>query len=200
MRMTASAGFAPRCRVQGRPERRHGGGELTRLVHAIARYLAIVGGLAMIAVIIMTGISITGRALSRFGLGPIPGDFEILQAATGFSVFAFLPWCQLNRGHATVDILTNFLSDGVNRIIDLVTDLLLLIVAAVIAWRLWVGTVEKFSNGESTFILQFPVWWGYAACVAPALGAIVIGVYMVVMRAREVAAGRSLLQGGGAIH
>lgn len=173
---------------------------MARLVHAIARYLAIAGGLAMIAVVIMTGISITGRALSRYGLGPIPGDFEILQAATGFAVFAFLPWCQLNRGHATVDIFTNFLSAGFNRVIDFVTEALLLVVTTVIAWRLWVGMVEKFNNGESTFILQFPVWWGYAASMVPAIGAVVIGVYMVVMRAREIAAGRSLLAGGGAIH
>ena len=146
------------------------------------------------------GISITGRTLTRFGLGPIPGDFEILQAATGFSVFAFLPWCQLYRGHATVDILTNFLSAGANRIIDLVTDAPLLLVSTVIAWRLWVGMVEKFNNGESTFILQFPVWWGYAASMVPAVGAVIIGVYMVAMRLREVASGRSLLAAGGAIH
>lgn len=173
---------------------------MTRTVQAIARYLAIAGGLAMIAVVIMTGISITGRSLTRFGLGPIPGDFEILQAATGFAVFAFLPWCQLSRGHATVDIFTNFLSAGFNRLIDLVTDIVLLVVTVVIAWRLWAGMVDKFYNGESTFILQFPVWWGYAACMVPALGAIVVGVYMVVMRAREVAEGRPLLSGGGAVH
>ena len=57
----------------------------------------------------MTVVSIVGRASLTWAwvLGPVPGDFELVEVGTGFAVFAFLPWCQLKRGHATVDLFTS---------------------------------------------------------------------------------------------
>jgi hypothetical protein len=41
--------------------------------------------------------------------GPVKGDFEVVEAGIAFSIFAFLPICQLHGGHATVDIFTNLM-------------------------------------------------------------------------------------------
>jgi TRAP-type C4-dicarboxylate transport system permease small subunit len=160
----------------------------------LARLLALAGGLVLVFITILTVVSITGRSMVRFGLGPILGDFELVEVGTAFAVFSFLPWCQLMRGHATVDVFTSFLPASVNRVIDLVSEIVLTLVIVLIAWRLWAGLGDKLRYSETTFILQFPVWWGFAACMVPALGAIVVGLYMVWVRAREVAAGRSLLE------
>ena len=70
---------------------------LPRLVEAMARALALIGGAALIVIIGVTVVSVVGRALIFVGLGPIPGDFEIVEALTGFAVFCFLPYCQLVR-------------------------------------------------------------------------------------------------------
>lgn len=156
----------------------------------LARALALMGGIVLIAMTILTCVSITGRAMIPFGLGPVPGDFELVEAGAGFAIFAFLPWCQISRGHASVDLFTSFLPDGVNRFIDLIAEILLTIMVLVIAWRLWVGTGDKMRYGETTFILQFPLWWAYAASLVGALVACVISVYMVGVRARELVTGR----------
>jgi TRAP-type C4-dicarboxylate transport system permease small subunit len=168
---------------------------LPRFIEGLARALAIAGGAVLVALTILVAISITGRALLTlgFGLGPVPGDFELVEAGTGFAVFAFLPWCQLRRGHATVDLFTNFLSPGANRIIDLVTEILMTLTLGLIAWRLWAGTLDKFNYGETTFILQFPVWWPFAASLVAAVIAVVVSAYLIVVRVVEVATGRAIL-------
>lgn len=174
---------------------------LSTSVHALAKWLAIAGGVVLVAITVMTTFSIVGRTLTWAGLGPVPGDFELVEAGTGFAVFAFLPWCQLNRGHATVDLFTNYLSPAANRILDLLWEVVLSLVTILIAWRLWVGMIEKRDYGETTFILQFPIWWGIALCAAATIVGVIVAIYMVLVRAMEVAQGRSLLgQSSGAVH
>ncbi len=128
---------------------------LSSIVHALARWLAILGGLFLVAITVMTVVSIVGRAFISVGLGPVPGDFELVEAGIGFAVFAFLPWCQLNRGHADVDLFTSYLSPAVNRVLNLLLEIVLGLVTILIAWRLWVGMLEKREYGEITFILEF---------------------------------------------
>ena len=165
----------------------------------LARALAILGGLVLVVITLLTVVSITGRAFVRQGLGPIPGDFELVEAMTAFAVFSFLPWCQLRRAHATVDVFTSFFPDSVNRVIDLVTEVLMTIIIVLIAWRLWYGMMDKIRYGETTFILQFPVWWGFAAAMCALVVAVLISFYMTATRLHEVVTGKSIYaptQGG----
>lgn len=174
---------------------------LSSAIDRLARALAILGGIVLVAITVLTVLSIAGRSLMSVGLRPIPGDFELVELGTGFAVFAFLPWCQLTRGHATVDVFTSFLPDAVNRVIDLVSELLMTVVIVLIAWRLWYGMMDKIRYGETTFILQFPVWWGYALAMVAVVVAVIVSFYMLFIRVSEVASGKAILgPGQGAIH
>jgi len=136
---------------------------LEQAAEVLARYTAFMGGVVLVALVAVTVVSIGGRILIPFGLGPVPGDFELVEAGTAFAIFAFMPWCHLNRGHATVEIFAGAFSNRANRAIDLLWNIVMLAAMALITWRFWLGTLDKMSNGESTFILQMPVWWGYMA-------------------------------------
>ncbi|QPC86895.1 TRAP transporter small permease subunit [Mesorhizobium sp. NBSH29] len=174
---------------------------MSAFMHGLAKTLAVLGGIVLVAVTAMTVASITGRALIFMGLGPVPGDFELVQVGVGFAVFAFLPWCQLNRGHATVDILAPLMSGRVNRLIDLIAELLMTIVLALIAWQLYYGMMDKLAYTETSFILQFPIWWAYAACLVASVGAVIVSVYMVFLRAAELSSGvLHTASGQGASH
>lgn len=193
--------------------------KLTRIVAWLAKALAVLGGAVLVVITALTVASIVGRAvvtiayshtpdylsflelplawlragaqvLASHGVGPVPGDYEMVQDGTGFAIFAFLPWCQLNRGHATVDVFTSFLPDAANRWIDLLSELLMTIVIVLIAWRLGVGAMDKMRYGETTFILQYPVWWGYAFAMIGAVVAVIVSVYMLGVRVGEVVTGR----------
>lgn len=163
--------------------------KLEGLIYGLARIMAILGGVVLVFLTLLTVVSITGRSLIWAGFGPVPGDFELVESLTAFAVFSFLPWCQLNRGHASVDLFTNFLPRAVNRVIDLVAEILLTVVFVVFAWRLWAGMQDKIRYGETTFILQYPIWWAYAACMVGASVAVVISFYMVYVRVRELKSG-----------
>tara|TARA_R110002020_G_scaffold65998_11_gene173804 strand:+ start:2911 stop:3441 length:531 start_codon:yes stop_codon:yes gene_type:complete len=168
---------------------------IDRAMRQLAAFLAILGGLALVAVILVTVVSVTGRALLFVGLSPIRGDFELVELGTGFAVFAFLPWVQINRQHASVEILTMNLSGRANRLIDVIADLMMLAIALLLTWKHWEGTLDKLAYGETTFIIQYPIWWAYASGLAGAFGFVLISFWCVLLSARALATGQEQSHG-----
>lgn len=191
-----------------------------RIFLTLARGLAVLGGIVLTALVVMTVVSIIGRLLNGFfkgefaqavmpgfadwmielGVAPILGDVELVEAGVAFAIFAFLPLCQITGGHAKVDIFTSHLSPRINRFIQVVVDLVFAAVLVIIAWRLQVGMAEKAQYSETTFMLQFPIWWAYAISLVAAIMAALVGVYVAAARVWEMATGRAILpvEGAGA--
>lgn len=169
------------------------------VVRRLAWITALAGGLALAFITVMTVVSISGRALIKLGLGPVPGDFELVEAFVGFAVFAFLPWCHYRRGHASVEILTNAFPDRVNGVIEIVANLLMAVAAVIIFRQQWLGLMDKVSNGETTFILAFPIWWAYAAAQAGAGVFVIVSLFCIWRAIREFATG-AVPAASGAVH
>lgn len=131
-------------------------------IYRLSHWTALAGGLVLVALTLMVVASVAGRALIGLGLGPIPGDFELVEVGVGIAVFFFLPWCYLKGGHATVDLLYMHMPKWCQRGIVIISDLLMLVVWLVLTWMLWQGMLEKKEYAETTFILQMPIWWAYA--------------------------------------
>ena len=129
------------------------------------------------------------------GVGPINGDFELVEAGVAFAVFAFLPLCQLTSGHAVVDIFTAALPQKGKQFLAMIIDSVFAAVLILITVQLFGGTLSKYRFGETTFLLQFPVWWSYAASFAAALVASLVGVYVATMRLSQFVTGKTGLVG-----
>jgi len=170
---------------------------MEKLVRKLALFSALAGGAALTALVLMTCVSILGRAFTFAGLGPVKGDFELLEAGIAFCIFAFLPICQLKAAHATVDVFTSPLPASVNRLLIAFWEILFALVMALIAWRLYEGMLTKLQNGETTFLIQFPVWWAYAASMAPAVIAVLVAIWSAWDRGRAVVTGRDTRPLGG---
>ncbi len=167
-------------------------------VEKVARYLAVLGGLVLTTIIIVTCISVGKRAI---GLNPILGDYEITEAGMAFAIMAFFPWCQFNRAHATVDIATDFLSKRAQRFLAMIWEIIFAIVMVLISWRLFHGMLDKYSYGETTFLLQFPIWWSYAGVFVASIAACLVGFWMVIERVQEFLNPElSYSKGQGAVH
>ncbi len=187
-------------------------------IERLARSMAVLGGVVLTLLVVLTCVSVLGRGLNTVGhsdwlmalseavgawlistgVGPVTGDFELVEAGIAFAIFSFLPICQLYAGHATVDIFTSALSDKVNRWLVAFWEVVLALVILLITWRLSAGMMDKIGNGETTFLLQFPIWWAYAASLAAAVVASITGVYCAVGRVTLAATGRSILPATGA--
>jgi TRAP-type C4-dicarboxylate transport system permease small subunit len=140
-----------------------------RLIYGLSRAMAWFGSLVLVVIAVMSVASIIGRALSGFGLGPVPGDFELVEVGTALAVFCFLPWTHLKRGHAVVDMLWGSYPLPMRRVLDVLADGLMLAVWLLLVWRMSLAMGEYRHNGEVSFILQMPVWWGYAASMPAAV-------------------------------
>ena len=79
------------------------------VLETCAKWLALSGGVLLAGLALLTVSSVLGRAFIFIGLGPIKGDYELVEMGCAIAVFSFLPWCQLKRGHVTVDIVVDTL-------------------------------------------------------------------------------------------
>ena len=57
---------------------------------------------------------------------------------------------------------------------------------ALLAWRLWFGMMDKAAYGETTFILQIPLLWGYAAAMIAMCVAVLVALFCVLRATRVV--------------
>lgn len=190
-----------------------GGTRVHHFFSKLSRLMAYLGGIMLVGLILLICISVVGRSLNgalhsdliqgvmpgfaaaliALGVGPVNGDFELIEAGVAFSIFAFLPLCQITGGHASVDIFTSKLPDGLNRVLRTLTDIVFAAVLVLIAVQLYAGMISKLSSGQTTFLLEFPVWWGYALSLVGAVVAAVVAVYLAIMRIIELVQGRDIL-------
>ena len=147
------------------------------LVKRLARLAAIIGALVLVAVAVITLASVLGRALIPLGLRPLRGQFELVEAGTLFAVCAFLPWCHLNRGHASIGVLTDLLGPRINGVLDFLGDFLLTLMALIMARQLGLGMLDKMEFGETSFLLRYPIWWSYAGGLFGLVIWIVVGIW-----------------------
>ncbi len=139
------------------------------LIYRLSQALAWFGGFVLTAMAVLSVASIIGRSFSSFGLGPVPGDFELVEAGTALAVFCFLPLTHLKNSHAMVDLFWKAYPSAMQRFLIILSDALMLGVWLLLVWRMAVSMEDYFANGEVSFILQMPVWWGYAASIVPAV-------------------------------
>ena len=184
-----------------------------RAMTRLAQTMAVLGSLVLVFLILMTCVSVTGRELNSFfnadlmqtaapglagfmlglGVAPITGDFELIENGMAFAIFAFLPLAQMHAAHATVDVFTQRLPDPLLRWMRALTEAVFALVLLVFAARLFDGMQAKMRYNETTYLIQFPVWWAYALALSAAVVAALVGVYMAGLRLAEALTGTDLV-------
>lgn len=124
----------------------------------LCRAWAIMGGAVLCAAMIITVVSVVGRAI---GFGPVDGDFEVMEIATAVAVFAFMPHTQMKRGHVIVDVFTQNLPASAVRFLDVMGAVLISVVALIWLWRTPLGAYDFFQFGDETTVLRFKRWWSF---------------------------------------
>ena len=132
----------------------------------LARSVALAGGLLLVGVTGMTLISVLGRYLFNT---PVPGDYELTELACGIAVFAFFPYCHSRNANIVVEFFTGRMHPRRRAVLDAVHQLVFAAVAGLIAWRLCIGGMHKYVDGETTVFLGFPVHWAYFSALLGAL-------------------------------
>jgi TRAP-type C4-dicarboxylate transport system permease small subunit len=135
-----------------------------KILQSLAKLSAILAGVLLTGITLMTCISLIGR--NTVGI-TLVGDFELTGVATGAAIALFMPWCQIKRGNIIVDFFTAKAHAVVNERLDRFGAVLLALVFALLAWRTLLGGLNAYATGSSSMMMGLPEWIVYAAMVPP---------------------------------
>ena len=144
-----------------------------RTLEWLARVCAIVAGVLITAVTLLTCASLIGR--NTVGI-TLAGDFELTGVVAGAAVALYLPWCQVRRGNIIVDFFTTRASDQTNAALDRLGALLFGLALGLMAWRTTVGGISAYTTQSATMMLGLPEWIVYVFMVPPLALSALIGL------------------------
>ena len=130
-------------------------GPLGRALVGTCKVFAMAGALVFVGIVVMSVISITGRKLFSH---PIQGDVEMLQMCAAFGAAPFFAWAHLNGADVKVDFFTTRLSAATVHRLDAFGSLLVAVFGGLIAWRAGAGALVVKEAGESSMLLEWPLW------------------------------------------
>ncbi|MBW2040188.1 MAG: TRAP transporter small permease [Deltaproteobacteria bacterium] len=155
-----------------------------RLTRGSSRIINWVAGWSLVGMMLLTSADIVLRLFRH----PILGTYEIV----GFSgaVVAGFAMAQttIDRGHVAVQVVVTRFSPRVQEVIYLITNLLSLVLFAVLAWECVRYGNDLRTAGEVSLTLQipfFPVLYGIAFSAATVCMVILVDLLLVMTRGAE---------------
>ena len=148
-----------------------------KLLESLARGCAVLAGVLMTVITLMTCVSLIGRNTVGW---TIVGDFELSGAAAGAAIALFLPWCQVRRGNIIVDFFTAKASARTNAGLDRLGSLLFALALGLMAWRTSIGGLNAWKSQSTTMMMGFPEWVVYVFMVPPLVLCALIGLVQAV--------------------
>ena len=135
-----------------------------RVLEQAAKVCAVLAGVLLVVITLMTCISLIGRNTTGWS---IVGAFELSGSAAGAAIALFMPWCQVRRGNIIVDFFTAKASPRTQGALDRFGALLLALAMGIMTWRTSVGGVNAWRSQAGSMIMGFPEWIVYVGMVPP---------------------------------
>ena len=145
-----------------------------KLLGRLAGLCAILAGVLLTGITLMTCLSVLGRNTTG---DTLVGDFELTGVAAGAAIALFLPWCQYRRGNIIVDFFTTRASAASVARLDRLGALLLAGAMGLLAWRTVLGGLSAWRTQSATMMLGFPEWIVYTGMVPPLVLTALIGLW-----------------------
>jgi TRAP-type C4-dicarboxylate transport system permease small subunit len=133
-----------------------------RVLEALAKLCAILAGILLTGITLMTCGSLIGR--NTVGVS-IVGAFELTGVAAGAAIAMFMPICQARRGNIIVDFFTAHASQRTQAGMDRLGAFVIALIFGLLAWRSTLGGLNSHSSGSETQIMGFPEWIVFAFMV-----------------------------------
>jgi TRAP-type C4-dicarboxylate transport system permease small subunit len=128
---------------------------MTTLINLLARIrnlLKIAGAVCLMGMVAITCADVVGRYLGH----PIFGSVEIAGFLATLAAALALPYTHAMKGHIGVEILVVRFSRRTQAAIELGTNILSLVLFAVVTWRMYLYAATIRKSGEVSMSLEFP--------------------------------------------
>ncbi len=134
---------------------------LRRYLDPVSRLLLVIGGLATFAILVITVVNVFMRKMARLG---VPGNIEIVELLMFLVVFCTLAYTELRKGHVRVTFLVGRFTPRVQDSIFFATQMVTLLIIAIIAWRIGMEAQYLMLENAMTGVLEI-IRWPFAAIV-----------------------------------
>lgn len=153
---------------------------MARTVHRLTALWALLGGGGLLAIMLVTTTNVAAFLLDAIGgqfgvdVPALSGYEDFVRVVIAPSVLAFLPYCQLQRGHVAVDLFVERLPRAVQRAMDRLFALLMAALALFLLYFMTLGMLETRADRIVTPVIGWPEWPFYGpGLVSLALWAVV---------------------------
>ncbi len=161
---------------------------ILRFTDRIARLLALLAAIGVLAMMLHVGADVIWRTLSG---RPLPATVEIVSRYY-MVVIAFLPVALVERQNAmiSVELIDAAMTPALRRASDVAVALLALAIYAVMVWTTWTTAMQNFHTGTFVVALnsKIPVWQTY---FIPPVGFALAGLVVLVRLAELVSGSRA---------
>lgn len=142
---------------------RDNAGHLARAVNALARALACVGVMSLMAVAVLT---VTNAILRRFFSSPILGADEIASLLSMLAVVSFLPVSFIDEHHLEIDFVMRGLGNRAYRRVGIGAAVAVALFLGAMTWQLVLFAADARQSGDATWFLALKTWpWWTAGCL-----------------------------------
>ncbi|HUG32749.1 MAG TPA: TRAP transporter small permease [Acidimicrobiia bacterium] len=114
-----------------------------------------VAGAALTGILALTVVDITGRSAFR---RPFPGTVELTSMILVVVVFLAVAHSEDMGDHITIDLIYERVSKRWKVFLDIFSDLLTMVVVALLSYQLYQFVLRNQSSGAETPVLDLPMW------------------------------------------
>ncbi len=120
------------------------------IISRCSRWLEVIAGIALVAIMVLTGCDIVGRVFGR----PIQGTYEIVSFAGGLVIGLAMPITSLARGHVIVDLITARIPPQVSKVLYVITRLMGILMFLMMCYAFIKMGSQLKAAGEVTPVLS----------------------------------------------
>ena len=134
---------------------------LGKIVHAVNRYVAVVAGIFMVAMMLLTCSNIFLRMVWL----PLKGTYELVGIFGAMATAFALGYTQIHRGHISVDILIARYSARTRRYLGSLNSAICMVLFGFVGWQMTKWSTTLAEKGDLTETLRIP-YYPYVYAVA----------------------------------
>lgn len=125
----------------------------SKTLEKLSDFLKIIGGIALVIMMLLTVVDAVGRYLKY----PIFGSIEIIGFLAAIVLTAALPYTYKLDGHVAVEIVTRLLPPKLQTFIEIIIRILSLALFSFISWQMFLYGQDLYRAGEVSMNLRFPL-------------------------------------------
>ncbi len=156
------------------------GNYIRKGIFSAANVLTVLG---LVALVIMTLLTVVDVCSRRFFNMPVTGTVEIVRFCLSIVVFATLAHCETNKTHIIVDVLVRMFRLQTQVVVRACTQVLSTIMLGVLSWQLFVYAAKLQDTGQVTSTLGV---WVYPFVFIAAIGTVLFALVLLVQLADTI--------------